>query len=507
LGKRSVVTLAAAGDRLVAATARQGIAADPSGAPLPNEDFGAVSFSLTGGRAQPLWDSRPRVSTMCSFQRPGQPPTMAVGLRDGQVYLWREGDGRETLLASSRRPLYRPVTFLWYDARLDRLFAGDTQGVVAEFQLGAEGLVSMRTGQLPEPGAVRSLRVSPRNELLVVQEHVEGPQVAVCPLAELEELDKRIEAEQSQFNRLGPAAKQAFQWAYSPTQDLDDVKIADATLNAEGDTLVVLAGERLYSKPLGGGGWSPAPAGQRLAASMNRGELLARLRCLPDGKVLTYGPGVVRMLTGLGADGEVAFRVRSRAPVELVTESPAEHGLAALTVQGRVIEWNDESRKTDQQLKQFLLTRPGDVVVSCDGPQPGQAYVARRSPPGAAVVVELRDLAEDKVLKQVCRVDQGSLRAMCAEQGWVAMLIQEEGEGRVEVYSPTGQRSTAPVTDHHFSDAETPIQIALGAQGSKFAMVTHYKKEKDATSPDRFSAYYAERDHDGAWGPLRFVQE
>ncbi|MCA9241574.1 MAG: WD40 repeat domain-containing protein, partial [Planctomycetales bacterium] len=34
-----------------------------------------------------------------------------------------------------------------------------------------------------------------------------------------------------------------------------------------------------------------------------------------------------------------------------------------------------------------------------------------------------------------------------------------------------------------------------------------YKKEKDAASPDRFSAYYAERDHDGAWGPLRFVQE
>jgi serine/threonine protein kinase/WD40 repeat protein len=326
------------GERLVVAcdTEQRVLYAACSGRLLDGDDEQAVAlaYALDSGSVTPLWTEPARVSAITPLPAgASHEGAVAVGLRDGQVFLWNETEGRVELVRSSVRPHWRPIRSLAYDAASQRLYSGDNNGMIAAWPLldGQAADSDALTTRLNDAtnssvAPIVGLTAAPDGRLVALQRHANG---LVTPFV----LDDQLQV----VAKLPDALDASIDTA---TGDLVVVKreagetLLDA-MRLQGDAWVTTADtktpQRLTKVAAGSGGW------------------------------LAWGGGVVEWRPSDGGRHDVATRVESRSmPVAIVADS-ATSGLSALTAAGSLDEWNAGGELSDQR----ALGLPGRPTAAC----------------------------------------------------------------------------------------------------------------------------------------------
>ncbi|MEQ8847756.1 serine/threonine-protein kinase [Botrimarina sp.] len=150
LGRRDVVDVTEAGVLVAAAPGRP-----------------AFALSLADGARRELWAGGPRVAAVAALTPDAS--RVAVGLRDGQLYLWSRDGGRVELMASSVRPHWRPIRSMSHEASTGELLVGDSGGVVSRWRIGRNGGELLGEWLLDEPHPVTRVGVSDGGRLFALQ--------------------------------------------------------------------------------------------------------------------------------------------------------------------------------------------------------------------------------------------------------------------------------------------------------------------------------------------------
>lgn len=320
LGERTAVALNAAEGRLYAAA---------TGRVLDPADDRPVAFAqpLDGAPIVPLWPERTRVATLL----PLGDGAVAVGMRDGQVFVWRPADGRRELVPSWTRPHWSPVRALGYDPATGRLASGDNEGRVALWSLREDRLLTrrrLRTGGASTVTPIVRLEFDSAGRALAVQTAADTGARAVL-------LNERLEA--------------VGEWE----------GILDAAVDPTSGGLVALRRATpdevtLCALPLGG-----AAANLRLEID----PAVRRIAAARDG-ILAWGNGRCEWRPSDGGSYRVATRVVSRpTPVALLDSDP-DRGVTALTASGSIDRWNADG----ELVRQTRLPGGGRVVAATPTP-------------------------------------------------------------------------------------------------------------------------------------------
>ena len=339
------------GGRFVSTMTPRGaiIAADNS---AWGDQAAAVWFPSGQNEPETLWNNRPRLSALCVIDEPAQgPPTLAVGLRDGQVYLWREGAGRLDLVASSVRPHWRPIRSLKFDSERRTLYSGDNGGLVASWRV-AKGLDS-ESGFLAERFAgegvlrdapVTRIEVAPGGEVLAVQQSDNH-----CRLVVFEDssFDRKVSIKPSEANLLDAC--------FDPLS---------------GDLLALSDDSSLLKRQIDSNGWEML-ADRDAVLNAGKDSRPLRLSAAHEGQLILSGAGVAQLWELVGDRAAPVSRVASRSKPLLL--SPSNDGsLTSLTADSRVDNWGQPGEELDQR----KLAIAGQIAATAPGPQAGQAYLS-----------------------------------------------------------------------------------------------------------------------------------
>lgn len=330
LGGRSVVAIDADAATLYAAT--DGLAATDGGP-------AAVAYPIAGGEARPLWAQPVRAASLLPLSG-AERGALAVGLRDGQVFLWRPGSGRAELIPSTRRPHWRAIRSIAYDADSGRLYTGDGAGLLARWGLTATTAPTTRrlSGSEPEP----LVRIAPLDggRLLVVR----GANQGLTPLLINEALEPLDDASLALTGLRSVAA------------DRSSGRLVGLQETANRTTLVEWSPE---------GGWRPAP----LRSSI--GEPPVGMASTADG-LLTWGGRTVSAWEEGGDGLRLVSRIISRPPARTLL-GDAEGGAApAVTAIGSIDRWDADRSGFAQR----DLGVNGAVTASVAGPGEHEAIFA-----------------------------------------------------------------------------------------------------------------------------------
>lgn len=437
------------GERLVVAcdTERRVLYAACSGRLLDvgDEQAVALAYSLDSDSVTPLWTEPARVSAITPLPAgASHEGAVAVGLRDGQVFLWSEAEGRVELVRSSVRPHWRPIRSLAYDAASQRLYSGDNNGMITAWPL-LDGQASGSDAQTTRlQGATNSsvapivgLSAAPDGRLVALERHANG---LVTPFV----LDDQLQVVAKLPDALDASIDPA-------TGDLVVVRreAGETLLEAmrpQGDAWVTTAEtktpQRLTKVAAGSGGW------------------------------LAWGGGGVEWRPSDGGGHDVATRVESRSmPVAIVADS-ATSGLSALTAAGSLDAWNADGELSDQR----ALGLPGRPTAACKVGDTDVWLVALRDADGATSIARW-DADAKRVVGEVASGLRGECSAVVTAAG-VAMIALGD---RVVI---------APIAGGAATEIALPANttaIAARPDGAAFVVVT--------TTGE---ALLAER-HDNAW--------
>ncbi|QDU88486.1 Serine/threonine-protein kinase PknB [Pirellulimonas nuda] len=371
LDERPVVEPSADGLGVVAATDRRDTAAELVG--------------LDGSRA-PLWNNRPRVSAVADLGA----GRLAVGLRDGQVYLWDRNLGRTELVSATVRPHWRPIAALVVDPATNVLFSADRAGRIARWDLDSpqQARPPMTTIRSESPDAaagvsLERLTLSPSGERLLAI--VRDDATSWPALVDAKTLEPGPE--------LPPLAS----------------GVADACFDLTGESILAVdRASRAWELRPGAADWLPASTGSM--PSVNR---VARQA---TGEPVFAGPGVV--LRGVGAPAPI---VRSRPPVAFVGRAPG--GVVAFDDAGHVTKW------TGHNPEQTAAARGGGLACCPFSPGPGLevdgALIVRLH--DATLPVGRLDLWDSNTGQRIAELGEtpgGECTAIASSTGMVAMATK-----------------------------------------------------------------------------------
>ncbi len=441
-------------DRTIELGGRTVVAVDPVQRTLyasadgrPVEGASAMAWSLDSNTQRPMWDRTDRVSVMHALgDAKGR---LAVGLRDGQVYLWSPATGREELVRSSGRPHWRAVSALAYDPSRDRLYSGDTGGLLAAWDLAgkSEPIERLLTRKdTAGPGGIARIELASDNRVLVVQRSAER---AVPSLL---------------TDGLKPTA----------AGRLARPGLIDIAFDSDANTLIGLM-RRGPNPELAA--WDEQQ-GWRRAMPVNTPSL-ERLRTATDGWLL-WGAGRVEWRPARGADHPLARRIISRPPTDSLIASGGA-AATAVTAIGSLDTWSNN------QPNQRRLPLDAELLASCPSEQPDQALIAVARGEGASRL-ELWDTAEATRLRFVAELASRPHR-LVPHGGRVLAL----SESRIDVVSLAGGKNEAVDIE---AGLGRPISAALANGGRRLAIAT-----------SRGNALLAERAAAGDWRVSRLDRE
>ena len=431
LSGRHVVTPAVTGDAVIAATDRR-----------RSGQASAIMTPLEEGRETPLWRNNPRVSALLQFKHPASDePVLAVGLRDGQFYLWTPSEGRIDLVASSSRPHWRPVQAIVYDRQQNALLVGDSEGQLSRWPLRTNQLASdePRDTYLPGEQGIRRMELSADGQLLVVR-----PQRSDV-LVQL--VDPRT-------------------LSVNDAQGLMRAGLQDATFAADGESLLGVASDsRILSWNPQRAGWSPVAAEPSMRRVARGRGAVTGIRGGSDGRVMLFGDGFVHLWSDEGRAAKLIGRADSRA-LPTTTALSAEGEVIALSNRGRIDTWNpspDRRREKNLTPEQRQLAGARVGVRACPAAEAGRSFVATPVANQGGATIALTDLASGQSLSKPITIDSGKVLSMQANSDWLAVAVSEPGAHRIELISLTGnERSRIPFD-------QPPIAISMGPQAKRVA--------------------------------------
>jgi hypothetical protein len=351
----------------------------------------------------------------------------AVGLRDGQVFLWSRSAGRVELVRSSARPHWRSIRALAYDAKSQRLYSGDNNGMIAAWPLRDEikangDAQTTRLQDETNSSVAPIVRLTPASDgrVVALQRHANG---LVTPFV----LDHNLKEIVKLGNSLDAAVDPATGGLIALKRTSGETVFE--TLQPQGDA----------SKPV-----TAAKTRQRLT------KIAAA-----SGGWLAWGAGVVEWRPTNG-DHNVATRVESRStPVALVADS-ATSGLAALTAGGSLDVWDAAGQLRDQR----ALGLPGSPTAACKCGDGAEWLVALRDA-GGVTRVDRWDADAKRVSGEVASDLRGECRAVATSAG-VAMIAMPD---RV-VIAPVEGGATSEL-----ALPSAPAAIAARPDGAAFVVV------------------------------------
>lgn len=426
LGPRSVVAIAADQRNLLAAS--------------DLEDTDSRAFSLVDRSDTPLWTNRPRVSAMLSFRTGSNAaPAVAIGLRDGQLFLWRSNGEYVPLARSSSRPHWRPIRALAFDSVAQVLYAADSDGLVTRWPF-ADGRVSSYTqSRLEAAGAISKLEVSADGGLLLAI-------VTVAGSRQLKLLDAQTLAE---------AAPQPPQLA-----DLIDAAFAPE----RNYVLAATDGSKIQQWNAGESKWDRSAWSRNVSAALRRGETISGLRCDAEGNVLVFGPGFVQLWKGANDGAELVSRVRSRPATQLVAfAADTPETIRSLSSGGRLDHWartGDLPYQPDGRIPSALR----GIVRAYPGDHDGQAYLAIRDSFDEPTRVELWNLDSGEKSSAVGEAFRGTCDVLTANDSRVAYAASSRGQswiGVVDLVSGSTSRIDLPAGERAAALALAPTDDRL----------------------------------------------
>lgn len=429
LGGRTVVAVDASRRTLFAAS---------DGRPI--EGASARAWSIDSGATQDLWDTNARVAAIHPLGE--KELTLAVGLRDGQVSLWREGLGTIELVRSSGRPHWRPVNAFAYDTTRRRLYSGDTGGLVAAWDLttgkkSAERLLSLDASS--GPASIASLELAGDKGLFVLLRSAKG----LSP------------------NWLG--------------FDLSPVDVDSLTMNGLRDAAFDPASGGLLGLRESGShheliAWDEPRGWRSVGTSM--GGSMEGLRAASEGW-LVWGGGRVQWRPQRGGSHPLATLIVSRPRTEAFVASDLESA-SAITQIGSVDKWHKNRVATQRR-----LDVSGDLLASCANDSLHQAYVAVAEG-WAGSRIELWDTAKANRLRVLATLP--SRPSKLAVGGDLVITLTSNKVFLVPKRGGSLESITIP------AEAGRAVSVATSGQPPKVAIAT-----------SRGSAFLAERQAGGAW--------
>ncbi|QDT68011.1 Serine/threonine-protein kinase PknD [Planctomycetes bacterium MalM25] len=332
LGGRTVVAVDGASRTLYAAS---------DGRPV--EGAAAMAWPIDGGAARPLWDRADRVAVIETLPS----GKLAVGLRDGQVYLWSPETGREDRVRSSGRPHWRAITAMTHHAPTGRLYTADAAGLVAAWDLSTntDPIERLLEADSQQPQPIAKLAVAPDGGVLVLQ----GRGAGLAP--------RRLDAELQD----------------TPSPNLALAGLVDADFDHDASRLIGI--QRRGAKPRFIA-WAPG-AGWREAAVQTPASARVEGLRTNDSGLLEWGGGVVRWRPRENVR-RIATRLVSRPrAISFVGDDDRE---GVLTQIGSIDRWLSQTDSVHQR----LLGASGELQGSCSGPDTDQAILAVATPAGGS---------------------------------------------------------------------------------------------------------------------------
>lgn len=391
----------------------------------------AVAIPLDGGSPTALWQDASRASVIIPLQnqRPGS-PTLAVGQRDGQVYLWGRQTGRVNLTRSSSRPHWRPIRALAHDPETGRLYSGDSDGLLVEWALGESGDPIRRQLEETERGSapIVRLEVASRGRLLAVQRTPSG---------------------------LGSATLfEAFQ-NMSDGITLKRRGLRDATIDPVTDRVVALcrtAGQTEIAV------WSKA-TGWRRTGIESSSDGLVRIGTTTDGW-LCWGPGIVQWRKSDDRQ-RLATQIVSRPTPEALVRSRDDGTLKAVTGRGSIDLWEPNGGA----VRQSQLGDGSLVLASCLTDRDREILVAvsngRRS-----TRLERWNLSSNQQIDSFAAELPGECRAIDLAAGTIVAAFDDQ----LVTLASTGGRSKAAPID---LDGSRPTSVSMSREGLQVAITTN----------------------------------
>ncbi|TWT96129.1 Serine/threonine-protein kinase PknD [Botrimarina colliarenosi] len=391
----------------------------------------AMAFSLDGGEPIPLWNEKARVSAIEPLH--GQTPrgaTVAVGLRDGQVFLWGAETGRIELVRSSFRPHWRPIRSLAYDPASKRLYSGDTVGLLAAWPMeGGDPTTTLLAAGAS--GVAPIVRLTPHDGKGVLAVQRRGSRL-VTPIL----LDETLRT----VATAGSALDSAIDAAIDPvTQQL--VVLGEGTRASE-----------IAFMQRGATSWTKQ-------SSVASTEKLTGLTAEPEG-LLVWGDGVVEWRPSDGGSYAVATRVTSRPRPLAFVSGADDNGLAALTTVGSIDAW-DAAGDLVSQRPYGEGSRPTAIAM---GERRDEWLVAQTTGSGATRL-ERWDAATRQSIGVVVDELPGVCVALASAGGKVFVALPD----RVAIV-PVG--GGAPTEVDFPPTVGAPLAIAARPDGEGFALAT-----------------------------------
>lgn len=348
----------------------------------PVDGAAAVAWSIDSGEPQPLWDSADRVSELQTLTH----GRLAVGLRDGQVYLWSPEAGREDRVRSSGRPHWRAITAMAYHAETDRLYTADAGGLIAAWNLASDAPPIERLpgddANLQQP--VAKLEVGPGGELLVLRGR--GDQLTAL--------------------RYDPELREL------PSPELAAHNLVSAVFDGPDGELLAIQQQGEHRRLMvwnASDGWRASPlttiAGDRLEGLM-----------VTDSAQLDWGGGVVRWRPQASDRRRVKRIVSRPRPASFVSGGETT---GVLTHNGTVDRWSDEQTS----VRQSQLGVGGEVIASCSGAEADQAVLAVKTPAGG-VRIELWDTKRSQRIRALTE-SESSIVGLSVVGGHVLALARD----------------------------------------------------------------------------------
>jgi WD40 repeat protein len=432
LGPRPVVAISANNRQLLAATDLEGT--------------DARAFSLTEAGDQPLWTNEPRVSAIQSLRASDDSSSViAVGLRDGQLFLWSPERGHVPFTPSANRPHWRPIRGLAFDSSADVVFAADSDGQITRWTIAdGQAVADARIKPLSGDPVLRLVVSHDGSQLLAVISRAGSRQLKLLDAKTLADVDPQ------------------------PPQLAD---LVDAAFAPDGTSLLaVTSGSTIEHWTSGQSDWQQSQWSSNVYAARRRSESISGVRCDREGNVLVFGDGFVQLWDGANDNAKLVSRIRSRPTTQLVAfrdDTPEE--IRLLSSGGRLDLW---ARSGDQQYQPEGRIPPAlrGVIRACRAVTDGHAYLAIRGTRDQSTQIELWNLDAGEKVASVGEPFRGACDALVSGPNRVAYAASDRAGARVGTIDlASGETSTI---DLKLPTGQRAVDLALAPDGERLVVCT-----------------------------------
>lgn len=445
LGVRGDVTVVSPNGRYLVTASTQGRGQISVGN-RSEQSAGATIMDLESGDQRSLWPAGPRVTAICWLPSDDADEVLlAVGLRDGQVYVWSSKDGRKNLVAASARVHQLPVTALAYDASSNSIFSGDYEGLLARWSW----LDSTSPPQRIVLDRLPVLRLECCNgRMLAIQQQGEQVSLSLHDAHSLDSLSLKHQAR----------------------------KLKDATLSRSGEYIVALDhdGSLVSCAPLTGQWKERLIQDQPLTTMQPR---VTSVRALDGNQLLCYGAGLAFRIDGWDKTPHLSHATLSRPTIGLIQAANSSN-LVSLATDGRITRFATGPKARFESERLFVDTDSKGHY--CNSPSYDHSYAASQN--GNTLIVHQWERNQSANPTQIGTVENARCEAIAASQDHVA-LVARQGPNRRLLLMDRSNGRTEVVFDNLPARADG---VTMDSRSNRIAVALHdgrvWAAERDATN-------------------------